>query len=358
MIHNTAIEVGKISIVNKVISDWGVNSILVITSPSIAKFDEVKELIEQLKINNDVEIFSQIKPDAPLLDLDEIVQNHKKPDAIIAIGGGSVIDSAKALSVAWKDASISEMFYQQKSIPATKIKTIAIPTTAGTGAELSYGAILYDVKNKLKGGLRGSILQPNHIIIDIDLYSKAPKKLIAEVGFDCLTHAIETYLSTASTPFVRYQSVAAIQVVFGNLFDAYNGRRESLEKVAIAATLMGRNLALSTTCLPHRIQYAVGPVTNTSHAVGLIMLYRGWLPIISKTVEFQKLSADLNMTTNQLVDKVENLKKDMNVDYRLSEYDVTNSDTELIAEKVTGNVKNDPAYQSIETIKLIIQNSI
>lgn len=333
-------------------------TVLVVSSTTVAKNEKIKTFIQNISEKYHVDVFTEIKPDAPIDILDALVSNITKPDVIVAIGGGSVIDSAKALSVAWNQASILDLFYKKAEIGDTKIPTIAVPTTAGTGAELSFGAILYDKANKFKSGLRGSILRPNLAFIDVDLYATAPPKLIAEVGFDCLTHAIETYLSTASTPMVRYQSVAAIQTVFQNLVAAYKGDRGALEKVAIAAALMGINLAESTTCLPHRIQYALGPKTDTSHAQGLIMLYKGWLNSIDSTSAFAELASDLDLTISELKSKIQHLKTLLNIDYSLSDYGVTEESIFEIANDVTGNMANDPCFKSKETIITILRNSL
>jgi alcohol dehydrogenase class IV len=333
--------------------------ILIISSPSVFNNIKVDKLQQTLIANgHNIDTYTKIKPDAPLDDLDFILSNFQKPDIILAIGGGSVIDSSKALSVGWQSASIRDYFDKKVSLPQTKIYTIAVPTTAGTGAELSYGAIIYDVNNGVKGGLRGAILQPNEVVLDIELYLTAPNRLIAEVGFDCLTHAIETYLSTAASPLVRYNSISVINTVFSQLVAATNKDRGALEKMAIAASIMGVNLALSTTCLPHRIQYVIGPITNTSHAQGLIMIYRGWLPIISQTAEFEQLCLDLGISTSAFNKKITMLKAELEIDYKLSDYGIGREDIELLSSKVTGNVGNDPCYKSLETINEILKLAI
>lgn len=341
------------------INPSAVKHILVLSSPTVGKHAAVTELLNELLTQYKVTVFDQIKPDAPIDDLEKLIAGTEKPDLIIAIGGGSVVDSGKAISVGWQDAALTELFYAKKTMPASKIPVYAVPTTAGTGAELSYGAILYDKSGGVKGGIRGELLQPDKVVLDIQLYASAPAKLIAEVGFDCLTHAVETYISTASSPLTRYQSIAAINTVFNNLRAAsINKNQAALEKMAIAAAMMGVNLALSTTCLPHRIQYAVGPATHTSHAQGLIVLYRGWLKEVSGTEKFKMLAAELNLEPQELTDVIVKLKKDLDIDYTLTSFGLTEQDLPNIAKNVTGNMTNDPCYQSIETIINILRNSL
>lgn len=352
------IHIGSIRSLMSIVQESKHLSVLIISSPTVSKIISVETLITELSIRYAVMTFLAVRPDAPISKLDEFCKNSVKPDLIIAIGGGSVIDSAKALSVCWNDASIIEIFRRQKNLPTQKIPTIAVPTTAGSGAEMSYGSILLDEEKNVKGGIRGAILQPDTVLIDVELYASAPKKLIAECGFDCMTHAMETYLSKSSTPLVRYQSIAAIQTVFRHLERAFFGNRESLGKMALASALMGINLAVSSTCLPHRIQYALGPITNTSHAQGLIILYKGWLQEIRNTPAFDTMAKDLDMSVDRVIEIVHQLKQSMNIDYNLVGIGVNKEQLSFIAGKTTGTLDNDPCYKSIETIEAILKNSL
>ena len=338
-------------------------NILVVSSKTVWEQSYLKEVIERLPTNYSVKVYTHIKPNAPFRDIQMVIDEFKEknyPDTIIAIGGGSIIDSAKALSVSFQNISIGDLFYKIKPMPTSSVKLIAIPTTAGTGAELSFGAIIYDDVNKVKGGIRGEIIQPNVVLIDAELYKTAPRKLISEVGFDCLTHAIETYISLKSDPIIRYQSVAAIKTVFTFLPNAVDGDLNALKNMAIASSMMGINLAYSSTCLPHRIQYIIGPLTNTSHAQGLIALYKGWMKLIAENKSksgLNNLEYDLGGGVN-LVDKIHKLKEDLNINYSISTLGVNESQIEHIAEKTTGSVQNDPIYKSNETIIKILKESI
>tara|TARA_B110000037_G_C17108124_1_gene500733 strand:- start:1596 stop:2687 length:1092 start_codon:yes stop_codon:yes gene_type:complete len=338
-------------------------NILIISSKTVWEKSYLSSVIDQLSDKYILKIYTHIQPNAPFSDLQKIIDDYKidaSPDTIIAIGGGSIIDAAKALSVSFQNISIADLFYKIKPMPRTSIKLIAIPTTAGTGAELSFGAIIYDDVKNIKGGIRGEIIQPNIVFIDAELYRTAPKKLISEVGFDCLTHAIETYVSLKSDALIRYQSVAAIKTVFTFLPNAVDGDLNALKNMAIASSMMGVNLAYSSTCLPHRIQYIIGPLTNTSHAQGLIALYKGWMKLIAENKSksgLNNLEYDLGGGVN-LVDKIHKLKEDLNINYSISTLGVNESQIEHIAEKTTGSVQNDPIYKSNETIIKILKESI
>jgi len=334
--------------------------ILVISSKTVSENYGLHEIFNSLRNDSQLYIFNHIRPDAPFEDLDLILDKLKevKLDSIIAVGGGSTIDAAKALSVAFGNTSYKDVFYGRSPIPKEKIKLLAIPTTAGTGAELSFGAILYDKVNGKKGGIRGEIVQPDYVLIDANLHNGCPTKLKAEVGFDCLTHAIETYISKKSTALVRIQSVTCIKTIFQHLVPACeNHSLEDMEKVAIVSTLMGINLAFSSTCLPHRIQYVIGPMTGTSHAQGLIAIYKGWLKHLQQeNVEaLNSLASDLGLTVDYFIEKVDKLKNGLNINFGITKLGLHEQDIDEIAKNVSGNMQADPSFKDTSSINNILK---
>jgi len=336
--------------------------IAIVCSNTVWQKTYISNVIDQLAERYKVKVFRHLRPNAPFVDLKQVVDDYDgaKPDTIIGIGGGSVLDACKALSVCFGDASISDLFYNKSPMPQESIHMIAIPTTAGTGAELSFGAIIYDDVHHVKGGIRGEVIQPNAVFIDVALYKTAPPKLLAEVGFDCLTHAVETYLSVKSDLLTRYQSTAAIRTVFEFLPSAVDGDIEALRRIAVSSALMGINLAYSSTCLPHRIQYVIGPLTDTSHAQGLIALYTGWLKLISEDKNKSgliDLEKDMNVSYD-IIDRIYKLKEELYIDYTISTLGVTEDQIEDIALNVKGSVQNDPCYVDNNTIIKVLKQSL
>lgn len=339
------------------------DEVLVLVSNTILKSFNLQLIFDELSKNRNLYTFNHIRPDAPFEDLDRVIKelNNKKINTIIAIGGGSIIDAAKALSVSFGNVNYKDLFYKKAETPKNKIKVLAIPTTAGTGAELSFGAIIYDNVNSVKGGLRGEIIQPDNVLIDANFHNACPFRLKAEVGFDCLTHAVETYISRKSNPLVRNQSISCIQNVFNYLIPSCKENDlKAMEKIAISSALMGINLAYSSTCLPHRIQYIIGPLTKTSHAQGLIALYKGWLSHLYEInlPELNCLASDLGMSATDFIGHIQSLKKELNIDYDILDLGVKKEQINQIAQGVTGNVSADPSYKDINTIKNILINSL
>lgn len=352
------IQIGKFKEV--IFENYLGRNVLVLTSKTINKVHQIEDIFEGEKFK----VISTVEPELPFSYIQKLFESIDViPEVIIAIGGGSVLDLAKALSVSRNYEELKELYYNKESIYVKHSKLYAIPTTFGTGAEMSFGAILYDDEKKQKGGLRNKIIQPDVVIIDSEVYKSAPKKIMAETGFDCLTHAIETYLSSASNKIVKYQSIAAINTVFNHLIPAVlKGDDNSISKMAIASMMMGVNLAYSSTCLPHRIQYVIGPLTNTSHAQGLIALYVGWLELISihldENYEILNLLGDLGISFEKFIETILKLKKSLNIEYTLSDFNINESEIELIASKVDGNLSNDPFYKNINSIQFILKKSL
>jgi alcohol dehydrogenase class IV len=135
---------------------------------------------------------------------------------------------------------------------------------------------------------------------------------------------------------------------------------DAVKKMAIASMMMGFNLAFSSTCMPHRLQYVIGPLTNTSHAEGLVALYKGWIQFISKNESgsFTGLAKDLNMSTSELKNKIELLKKNLDIDYSLTDFGLNSNDVEDIVRKASGNLSADPYYKDLNSVHEFIKLSL
>ncbi len=348
----------------KVLKEFNIGKeVLVLVSKTILKNFKLQSIFDKLRFKHNLYIFNHIRADAPFEDLDHVISEltNKQLDTIIAIGGGSIIDAAKTLSISFEGVDYKDIFYKKAALPNKKIEVIAIPTTAGTGAELSFGAIIYDNLNAIKGGVRGEIIQPNNVLIDANFHNACPFKLKAEVGFDCLTHAIETYISKNSNALVRNQSINCIQNIFKYLIPACKDNDfYAMEKIAVSSALMGINLAYSSTCLPHRIQYVIGPVTKTSHAQGLIAIYKGWLKYLNEVdlKELNDLVNDLGISKMEFLDRVQLIKNELNINYTISDLGIKEHQIEEISNNITGNVSADPSYENINTINNVLKNAL
>lgn len=325
-------------------------NILLISSQSIIKKKKVTRLIQSLRDKNNLVIRSNVIPGAHLSDLKKILK-VKTPNTLIAIGGGSVIDIAKAFSCL--KLNTEKNLYSKKKIK--KISLIVIPTISGSGAESSKGAILKKKNNK-KIAYRSKHLIPNHVYLDIKITRTAPKKLRCECLFDCFSHAIETYISKKSSKETRANSIDAIKTIikmnYRTIDDIKNQR-----KISLFSYKMGNNLKKSTTCLPHRIQYALSEYTNITHAQSIIALYKGWLQIISKTKKFKELEKKIFIKKNLKLE-IMKFKKQLRLNQNLKKLNLKKKNIKAIIRKTTGTLNLDPSYKSRKTIEEVINLSI
>ena len=198
--------------------------------------------------------------------------------SIVAVGGGSVLDLAKAAALRPSRERLDALLGGER-VESGGLPVIALPTTAGSGAEVSHAAIVFHRASGRKRGVRGPGVAAREAIVDPDLMVGAPPAVIAGSGFDAIAHAVETSASRAASELVIHLAGTALPRLLDSVPSAYRSPDDvgALTEAAYAATLMGVNLANSTTCLPHRLQYPVGARTGTSHAMGVAALFPAWL---------------------------------------------------------------------------------
>jgi alcohol dehydrogenase class IV len=310
-------------------------------------------------------VFPGVLTDPTLKSVEQgvTVAKQHNADIVVALGGGSVIDTAKAIAAAaGSKHAIYELFRDPEASKddSATLKIVAIPTTAGSGSELSKGAILTDTDNNVKGGLRGEHIIPALAIVDPELTLTMPPALTAETGFDVFTHAIETLLSKASTPLTRMFSIKAIECCGKYLLRCYRegGDLAAREEMSFASMLMGYNLANSSTCLPHRMQYPLSVRYGLSHGVGLAALYPAWL---SRVIQCGVSQFDSAMRAwggdSPNLDAFLAWMDELGLPVSLPALGVKELDDDLPA-MTTGNLALDPCYEDQDTVRGIFQGAM
>lgn len=242
------------------------------------------ELIRRILEKNgcDTIVYDSISADPDITEVRDAIQIGRRSNvsSVIGFGGGSAIDAAKATALGiLADREIEDYLLDDKNVQDKALPIIAVPTTAGTGTELSKGAIISSRKEGYKKGVRGEALIPTVAIIDPEFTSSIPYNITMETGFDAFAHAAESFCSINSNPFSEMLSEKTIRIVgealnrLNNNLDDYGAR----EMMSFAAHIIGHNVRDIGNCLPHRLQYPVGSTTYTSHGAGLIALYPAWI---------------------------------------------------------------------------------
>ena len=259
----------------------------VLSSPTVLRKTEVAEILNcSRKAGVNIIMLGTVSPNPRLAEVTKAYEaaTSSSVRSVLAIGGGSVIDAGKLLRVALTYRSdprnvLDDFGRVVGSRVFDRIDLVAVPTTAGTGAEVSKGAIITDDATSTKKAARGSQLIPDDAIIDPELSLSLSPRRTAETGFDVITHAVETLLSRGSNPvtdvLARSTLSAAPAALRRSVADGTD--LHARETLALHSWLMGYNLAHASTCLPHRMQYPIGSLTDTSHQIGLAALYPAWI---------------------------------------------------------------------------------
>ena len=304
--------------------------VLVITDPFVVKSGMIDMITKPLQAGGkEFDIFCDVVPDAPVGKIAEGVKKflQYQPEAIVAVGGGSAIDSSKAI----REFALKINNYG-------KVGLVAIPTTSGTGSEVTSFAVVNDTEAHVKYPLISDSLTADEAILDAELVRSVPPAITADTGMDVLTHAIESYVSNMASDYTDGLAEKAAELVMNYLEKAYNDGSDKLarEKMHNASTIAGMAFTNAFLGVSHSIAHKIGAEFHLPHGrINAILLpyvvkYNGRKP--SKFVSFPKyeyyiadekyshlakklgLKADtIEEGVNSLVEKIKELNEKLNI---------------------------------------------
>lgn len=256
----------------------------IVTGKIVTKMGTVKLLTDCLEgIGIEYEVFNDIRGEPTDTMIDAGVKAFKETgcDFCIAIGGGSPLDSGKAIvAMTTLDGNISD--YMGKTIEGDFPPLVLIPTTAGTGSETTKFTIITDSKKDIKMLLKGESLLPSLAIIDYTLSITAPKKVTAATGMDALTHAVEAYTSRKANPLTDTYALAAIKRIFKYLPLAYEdgNNKKAREEMALAAFEAGVCINNASVTIVHGMSRPIGALFHVAHGVSNAILIKECLSYV------------------------------------------------------------------------------
>ncbi|MHC1681543.1 MAG: 1-propanol dehydrogenase PduQ [Clostridiaceae bacterium] len=308
----------------------------IVTDGFMVKLGIVDKVTNHLEENNiKYEIFSEVEPNPSLgtvkKGLSFIISS--KPDLVIALGGGSSIDAAKAMIYLCIKT-------KEKLIDISSIKKplfVAIPTTSGTGSEATSYAVITDTENNQKIPLANEFMLPDVAILDYELTKTVPPQIVADTGMDVLTHAIESYVSNNSTDFSILYAEKAIRVAFKYLLSSYQGDDLARMKMHHASCMAGIAFQNSALGLNHSIAHSIGSKFHISHgrsnAILLPYVIKYNASISSIAEKYAKVSRLLGFPKSNtengvsyLIETVKFLNNSMGIPLTLKEFGVSVED--------------------------------
>ena len=319
--------------------------ILIITDPFMIKSKAIDKILVNLE-KDSYEIFSDIVPDPPIETIVsgiEVVKNAN-PDIIIALGGGSAIDASKAI-----------MDFSKKIIQSKDVKFIAIPTTSGTGSEVTSFSVITDKQKGEKYPLVSDDLLADIAILDPELVRTVPNFITADTGMDVLTHAIEAYVSTEANDFSDALAEKAIKLTFDYLLRAYKDGNDikAREKMHNASCLAGMAFNQTSLGINHSIAHVLGGKFHIPHGrcnailLPYVIEYNSNIQGYTNTdytvasKKYANISKLLGLNTSSvrvgvknLVSEIKKLQKELNIPTKLTQCKVNLTDINSLEEEI------------------------
>ncbi|MFU0799985.1 MAG: iron-containing alcohol dehydrogenase [Xylanivirga thermophila] len=336
-------------------------AIIVTGGSSMQKFGFLDKLENILKETGmEVKKFEGVEPDP---SVETVMAGAKamqefEPDLIVAIGGGSPIDAAKAMWVFYEYPNLTfDDIKTPFSMPQLRKKAIfaAIPSTSGTATEVTAFSVITDYSTKIKYPLADFEITPDIAILDSSIPATMPKKLVAHTGMDALTHAIEAYVATARSKFSDPLALEAISMVFDHLVDSYNGDENARGQMHIAQCLAGMAFSNALLGITHSLAHKIGAQYDVPHGCCNAILLPYVIKYNSKTCmkDYADIARMLNLpghTDKQLVESlikaVEELNDKVNIVSTLKEQGVTEELFKSTLDEISKNAELDPCTAS------------
>jgi alcohol dehydrogenase len=256
----------------EVIAGFGHSKVLIVTDSVISKLGLLKGIQDAMhRGGTQTVVFDKITPDAPIPLIEEGLDfcRENDCDAIVAFGGGSSMDASKAISIAMtnpKPLRSLAGYFKGRSNP---LPIYAVPTTAGTGSEVTVAAVISDPSREDKVVIIDPRLVPKMAALDASLMTGLPPHVTAATGIDALTHAVESFVGNWATPYTNGMSLAAVGLIFDNLRTCYNdgGNLAAREKMSLASTYAGLAFTRANVGYVHAIAHQFGGKYHTPHGL-------------------------------------------------------------------------------------------
>ena len=320
---------GASSEIGPILKSLGLNNPLIVTDKVMVLLGYIESLQKSLvesEINADV--FDDTVPEPTVASIQAGVKQVRNGnyDCVIALGGGSPIDSAKAIAILGKYGGEMRDYKFPRIVDEPGLPLIAIPTTAGTGSEVTRVTIISDEITDEKMMCLGIGFMPTVALVDYELSISVPARTTADTGIDAMTHAIEAYVSKKASAYTDTQAIAAMKLIGPNLRKVYHngGDRDAREQMMLGSTLAGAAFSNASVALVHGMSRPIGAAYHVPHGLSNAML----LPAVTefsipaaaeryadcaRAIGVANESDNTEVANNKLMDELYALNKELQV---------------------------------------------
>jgi alcohol dehydrogenase len=365
---------GIINSLPAVISDLGGSKPLIVMDPGLVKAGQDIPVTTPLaEAGLDFVLYDNIDPEPGLrlADRGTAIAKENNCDCVIGVGGGSAMDVAKAISILLTNGGKAVDYIGLGKIEKPGVPKIMVPTSAGTGAEVTFTAVFINEETGSKAGMNGDPLYPEAAVLDPALTLSLPPQVTASTGIDALTHALEAYTSIQAQQVSEMYSLTAIELIVNNIRSAYaDGRNKTARfNMLLASLLGGKALAIAGVGLVHAMAYPLGGMFGISHGLANAVL----LPYVTEynlignlkkhAVLAELFGVDISELTlrdaaAELVEELHLLNSDLNIPATLQDLDIPADKIPEMAEialTVARPVENNPRQPNKEEVMALYE---
>ena len=357
--QNIIVGKGSLAKLPEVAEKSGGKKAFIISGPHLNKMGIVQSCVDALKakgIESSVFTETEGNPSVETVDKASAAYKESGADFIVALGGGSPMDVAKAVGVVARYGGSITEYEGADKVPGDIIPLIAVPTTAGTGSEVTAFSVITDHSRDYKLTVFSYKLIPSYAILDAKLLTTAPASVAAACGIDAMVHALEAYISTAASPFSDAMAEKALELIGANIrcYVANRGDIEAAENMLVGSLFAGIAFSWARLGDVHAMSHPVSAYFNVPHGVANAIL----LPMI---VEYNMLAdkgkylniynyiaklpaAPEEFTADMLVDELRDLNESLGIPAGLEEVGVTKDKFDAMADDAmkSGNIAVNP----------------
>lgn len=330
----------SINNVGEIVED--VKKVAIFTYENVYETGLINPIIDIL-VEKDIPfiVFKDLPVEPTYMQAQDVVErfNSSEADFIIAVGGGSVIDVAKLVSVLNTDKYTVKDLLETPSKAKKTIRTLMIPTTAGTGAEATPNAIVTVPEKSLKIGIVSNEMIADYVILDAEMIRNLPSSIAASTGIDALAHALECYTSKKANPFSDLYSLSAFELIIKNIESACDGNMDAKSNMLLASFYAGIAITASGTTGVHALSYPLGGKYHIPHgisnAIMLMPVMRFNEPSIRSLLvsAYNRLWPFGNIEKDEeksawILDRIEKIIQNLNIPQSLTSFGVSRDDVD------------------------------